>query len=149
MSYRMTHTCLSSAHKVPPSTEVTVAALGALYINANSPNDPLLSYEATLTSSPSIFWKLHHHENVEKFQSKNVRSKMSVIYLVYVINTIFNNVEVISVITLCNNFLTRFGWEFEHSIQYGVELFAFQTEKILWFMLHKLCILGIVDIPIK
>ena len=60
------------------------------------------------------------------------------IYLVYVINTIFNNVEVVSVITLCNNFLTRFGWEFEHSIQYGVELFALQTENnILWFLHHR------------
>ena len=57
-------------------------------------------------------------------------------YLVYVINTIFNNVEVVSVITLCNNFLSRFCWEFEHCIQYGVELFALQTKKLLWFLFN-------------
>ena len=48
------NTCLSSAQRVPPSTEETVAARGALYIKASSPNEPLLSYEATFKLSPFI-----------------------------------------------------------------------------------------------
>src|SRR2546421_866574 len=44
----------SSAHRVQPaSADMTVAALGALYMRANSPKDPPGSIVATFVPSPS------------------------------------------------------------------------------------------------
>ena len=52
------HVPLTIAQRTPSVEAMMVAARGMLYMSANSPNDPLPSYEPTLRSSPSIVTKM-------------------------------------------------------------------------------------------
>ena len=50
--------CQTIAQSTPSVEAMMVAARGMLYMRANSPNDPLPSYEPTFFSSPSIVTKM-------------------------------------------------------------------------------------------
>ena len=96
------HVPLTIAQRTPSVEAIIVAARGMLYMSANSPNDPLPSYEPTLRSSPSIVTKM---SNLPLQQASEVNTGIRFDQALGKLPV--DNIEVVTIRTLVDDVITR------------------------------------------